>query len=272
MKEPALTEGERAGDATLPTQVPEGSGPEEGRMAATGRRRWRTMLAVLLIVLGSVLAPLAGVAVWARNQVTNTDRYVATVAPLASDPAIQNAIADQITAKIFSYLDVQGLTTQAVDALASRGLPPRLADQLQGLATPIANGVQSFTRTEVGKLVQTQAFADVWVQANRLAHQALVKALTGEGGGAVTVQGATPSASTWRRSSGPSSSSWSPAGSPWPPVSRRSTRRSCCSTSRTSPARKPRSTCSTPWGTGCRSSRWSCWGSASTSPRTTAAP
>ena len=158
------------------------------------RQRWRTIVAVLLIVLGCVLAPLAGVAVWARNQVTNTDRYVATVAPLAEDPAIQNAIADQITAQIFTYIDVQGLTTQAVSALATRsGLSPELADRLEGLAGPIANGVQSFTRTEVGKVVQSQAFADAWVQANRLAHDALVKALTGEGGGAVTVQGDTVS-------------------------------------------------------------------------------
>jgi hypothetical protein len=78
------------------------------------RQRWRTILAVLLIVVGCVLAPLAGVALWARNQVTNTDRYVRTVAPLASDPAIQQAVADQITAQIFSYLDVQGLTNQTV--------------------------------------------------------------------------------------------------------------------------------------------------------------
>jgi len=60
------------------------------------------------------------VAIWTRNQVTNTDRYVATVTPLASDPAIQNAIADQITAQVFTYIDIKGLTTQAVDALAGR--------------------------------------------------------------------------------------------------------------------------------------------------------
>ena len=81
-------------------------------------------LAVALIVVGCMLAPLAGVAVWARNQVTNTDRYVRTVAPLASDPAIQQAVADQITSQIFTYLDVQGLTDQTVDALAQRDLPP----------------------------------------------------------------------------------------------------------------------------------------------------
>jgi hypothetical protein len=156
------------------------------------RQRWRTIVAVLLIVLGCVLAPLAGVAVWARNQVTNTDRYVRTVAPLASDPAIQQAVADQITTQIFTYLDVRGLTNQTVDALAERGLPPRLADQLQGFAGPLASGIQGFVRTEVDKIVQSQAFADAWVQANRVAHQALVKALTGQGDdGAVTVEGDT---------------------------------------------------------------------------------
>jgi hypothetical protein len=166
------------------------TGDERG-VAGTGlvsQQRWRTIVAVLLIVLGCVLAPLAGVAVWARNQVTNTDRYVRTVAPLAADPAIQQAIADQITTQIFTYLDVQGLTNQAVDALAARGLRPQVADQLRGFAGPLAGGIQGFVRTEVGKIVQSQAFADAWVQANRVAHQALVKALTGQGGETITVE------------------------------------------------------------------------------------
>jgi hypothetical protein len=168
-------------------------GDERGGAGAgpVSRQRWRTILAVLLIVVGCVLAPLAGVAVWARNQVTNTDRYVRTVEPLASDPAIQQAIADQITTQIFSYLDVKGLTDQAVDALAERGLRPQVADQLRGFAGPLASGIQGFVRTEVDKIVQSQAFADAWVQANRVAHQALVKALTGQGDGAVTVEGDT---------------------------------------------------------------------------------
>jgi hypothetical protein len=49
--------------------------------------------------------------------------------------------------------------------------------------------VQSFTRTQVGKIVQSPAFADAWIQANRLAQKELVKALTGEGDGAITVEG-----------------------------------------------------------------------------------
>ena len=164
--------------------------PAAGRAA---RQRWRTIVATLLIVVGCVLAPLSVAAVWTRNQVTNTDRYVATVAPLADDPAIQNAIADQITAQVFNYIDVQGLTNQAVDALAERGLTPVLADQLRALSVPIANGVQSFTRSQVGRVVESDAFADAWVQANRVAHAELVAALTGEGGGSVTVENDTVS-------------------------------------------------------------------------------
>jgi hypothetical protein len=181
----------RAEVATLRSQVQAGRPAREERGAPPGRpprQRWRTVTASLLIVVGCVLAPLSVVAVWARNQVTDTDRYVETVSPLARDPAIQDAIADQITAQVFTYLDVQGLTTEAVDALAGRGLNPRVADQLRAFAGPIANGVQSFTRDQVGKVVASDAFADAWVQANRVAHAELVKALTGEGGGAVTVE------------------------------------------------------------------------------------
>ena len=199
----ALTEEERAElqrlraeVTTLRSQAQQAPAAGSGRSAAVGRgarQRWRSIVATLLIVVACMLAPLSVAAIWTRNQVINTDRYVATVTPLASDPAIQNAIADQITAQVFTYIDIKGLTTQAVDALAGRGLRPDVADQLQAFAVPIANGVESFTRSQVGKIVESDAFADAWVQANRVAHEALVKALTGEGGGAVTVENDTVS-------------------------------------------------------------------------------
>jgi hypothetical protein len=94
---------------------------------------------------------------------------------------------------VFRYIDVQGLTTQVVDALSERGVPPRLATQLEALSVPIANGLEGFTRTQVTNVVQSDAFADAWVQANRVAHEQLVAGLTGEGGGAVTVENDTVS-------------------------------------------------------------------------------
>jgi hypothetical protein len=157
------------------------------------RQRWRSVVATLLIVTGCILAPLAGVAVWSKNLITNTDRYVTTVAPLARDPAIQAAVADKITAEIFARLDVSGITNQAVDALAERGLPPLVATQLHALSGPLSDGVQSFVRTEVGKVVASDAFADAWVTANRSAHTALVAALTGQTGEGITIANGTVS-------------------------------------------------------------------------------
>jgi hypothetical protein len=183
----------RAENAALRAQQrPDDTAPTPDA-ARAGRQRWRSIVATLLIVVACALAPLSVVAIWTRNQVTNTDRYVATVAPLADDPAIQAAIADQITVQVFRYIDVQGLTSQVVDALSERGVPPAVATQLQALSGPIANGLESFTRTQVTNVVQSDAFADAWVQANRVAHQELVAALTGEGGGSVTVENDTVS-------------------------------------------------------------------------------
>jgi hypothetical protein len=181
--------------AALRSQAQQGGGAAGRPVADAGarRQRWRTIVATLCIVVACVLAPLSVVAIWTRNQVTNTDRYIATVSPLASDPAIQTAIADQITTQVFNYIDIQGLTTQALEVLSDRGLPPEAATQLQALAVPIASGVQSFTRSQVGKIVESDAFADAWIQANRVAHAELVGALTGEGGGSVTVENDTVS-------------------------------------------------------------------------------
>ncbi|MFL6273333.1 MAG: hypothetical protein ACJ75A_24995 [Actinomycetes bacterium] len=187
----------RSENAALRAQAGRGGAADQDTVRLPGgqpaRQRWRTVVATLLIVVACVLAPLSVVAVWTRNQVTNTDRYVATVSPLASDPAIQAAIADQITTQVFTYIDIKGLTTQALDALSSRGLSPQVASQLEAFSVPIANGVQSFTRDQVGKIVASDAFTNAWIQANRTAHAELVKALTGEGGGAITVENDTVS-------------------------------------------------------------------------------
>src|SRR6266508_2825395 len=196
-EESALTDDERkelerlrAEAAILRSRVPPDGAAGDARLTAGGRparQRWRTMIAVLLIVVACVLAPLSVVAVWTKNFVSDTDRYVQTVAPLASDPDIQNSITNRITTEIFKYVDVQALTVEAADALDRQGAP-RAADGLRALAGPIANGVQSFTRTQVANIVASDTFAQAWVQANQVAHEQLVSAMTGEGGGALTVK------------------------------------------------------------------------------------
>lgn len=95
-----------------------------GRPPQPRRRRfsWRTPVAALLIVAGCVLAPVSVLAVWTANQVSDTSTYVANVAPLIKDPAIQNALTDRLTSEIVSRIDVKGLTDQAAAELSQKGL------------------------------------------------------------------------------------------------------------------------------------------------------
>jgi hypothetical protein len=165
-------------------------GPEAPPRRRRSASHWgRTLVGALLILVSCVLAPLSVVAVWARSEVTDTDRYVDTVAPLAQDPAIQQAITTNLTNVAFRYIDVDGITTQTMTALSQRDIvPPALATQLQALAVPIASGIRSFTQDQISKVVQSDAFTQAWEQASRTAHQQLVAALSGESS-SVSVQG-----------------------------------------------------------------------------------
>jgi hypothetical protein len=162
--------------------------PGAAPATAPGRRRggWRAPVAAVLIVLGCVLAPLAVVGVWSANQVSDTSRYVANVEPLVHDPAVQNALTDKLTTEISSHLNVTGYVNQAASLISSKGLP-RVGKLLQTFAPSLASAVTGFIHSAVHKIVTSPRFAAAWVQVNTIAHAQLVKALSGQGGGAISV-------------------------------------------------------------------------------------
>jgi hypothetical protein len=137
------------------------------------RRRWP---ALVLLVLGAILVPLSAVAIWTKREVVDTDRYVATMAPLAHNEAVQEGVANALTRAFTSNVDVVRQTRQA--------LPPRA----QFLAPPIAKGVGDFVHGRALAIAQSNAFAQLWSGVNRRAHARAVKLLTGEGGDTVKVQ------------------------------------------------------------------------------------
>ena len=166
-----------------------GDEPGHGDGAAPGkarRGRWRAPVAAVAITLGCVLAPVSVVGVWAANQVSNTDRYVANMAPLIDQPPIQHALSARITSEITSRIDVPALTASASAELARANLP-RLSSLLNNFEAPIANGVDSLVATTVSRAVASPAMAALWVTANRVAHQGIVRVLSGQGGGSVSV-------------------------------------------------------------------------------------
>jgi hypothetical protein len=175
--EPEALPGGRAGPGRLPEKP------------VRRRRGWRTPVAVLLIVVGCVLAPLSVVAVWTANQVSDTSRYVANVEPLIKDPAIQNALTNKISNEIVTRINVKGLTDQAAAALAQKGLP-RVSTLLHSFSGSLASGVAGFVHSRIHKIITGPRMANAWVQVNRVASQALVAVLSGRatsGSGAVGV-------------------------------------------------------------------------------------
>jgi hypothetical protein len=158
--------------------------------AGTGRRSgWWAASSAVLIVLACCLAPLSVASVWASEQLSDTERYVATVAPLADDPAVQDALATEVTAAVFESLDVEAFTAQALGVIADRpNVPPRVAALLPTLAVPLTDGIESFTREQVDSFFASEEFATLWAEVNRIAHTQVVALLEGNAGGVVSAQ------------------------------------------------------------------------------------
>jgi hypothetical protein len=179
-----LSEDERAELERLRTEVTE-LRRKQSEMRPRHRVSWRAPVSALLIVIGCILAPLSVVGVWTANQVSDTNRYIANIEPLIHDPAIQNALTDKVTTAITTHLNVTGYTNQAAALLTSKGLP-RVGTLLKTFGPSIASAVAGFVHNTVHKVVTSPRFANAWIQVNRVAHQTLVKALSGQGG-AITV-------------------------------------------------------------------------------------
>ena len=157
-----------------------------GVYVARGRRRALIGAGLGLVASMLVLAiPVSVLGVWAGNEVSDTGRWVATVEPLVHDPAMQNYLTDQITNQITSRINITGTVNQAAAQLNSRGLP-KISSLLNQFAPQIASSVTGFIHSTVHSVVSSQAFATAWVQVNTVAHQALVKVLSGQGGGAIS--------------------------------------------------------------------------------------
>jgi hypothetical protein len=154
----------------------------DAKEPAKPRGHWvRTFWSAVLITTACLLAPLSVISVWARGEVTDTSRYVETVTPLASDPAIQNAVTNRITEVIFSNIDVEALTSDAVAAIsANRDLSPQQTAALEALTGPLNQGIQTYTKDAVNAVVSSDQFEAAWVEANTLVHQRLQEALTGQ--------------------------------------------------------------------------------------------
>ncbi len=185
---PALSDAERAELERLRAHVAteNGGGAVD---ASDGSRtgRWRAPVSTLLILIFCLLAALSVSGRWARDVVFDTDRYVATVSPLASDPAIQAAFANKVADATLAAIDVSSVVDQGLQALgATQIVPQRAKDLLPALQQPLVDGIANFVREQIIRVTTSDLFTQAWIDANREAHTQLVAVLNGDNSGSVS--------------------------------------------------------------------------------------
>lgn len=126
--------------------------------------RLRTALSAVLVALACLFVPFGALAAWAAYGLTDTRGYVSTMAPLAGDPAVRDAVAETVG---------DGVAREA-------GMSPLF----------LRDAVRSFTAT--------RAYRTAWDAGNEAAHTAVMRALRDDRAGAgdqpVTVDLATVTA------------------------------------------------------------------------------
>lgn len=158
---------------------------ENEALAATSTKshdgRVRNGWAIFIVIVAALVLALAPAAIWMRNVVFDTETWVATVGPLADDPAIQNAVAKAASDALIERLD------------AEKRIADLLPDQygLDRFAPILANSLESTIRTQATAVVRSEQFSEIWTEINRKSHAALLAAITGRQGEVATIEAGT---------------------------------------------------------------------------------
>lgn len=133
------------------------------------RRGWfRQAVAGVLVFLFAVLLPLTVASAWVRDTILDTENFVDTVTPIATDPAVTDAVSREVTDQLYTALDPQQIIADA--------LPPEAAF----LAGPIADGARGSVEDAVNQVLSSEEFQQLWVAANERSHATLVAVLRGD--------------------------------------------------------------------------------------------
>lgn len=139
--------------------------------------RARRIAVPTLLVLGTIVLFVGVFSVWVNRQVLNTDNWVDTSGRLLADPHIEEQLSKFLIAQAYENADVE--------AELEAELPPAT----QKLAGPLAGGLRQLSERVAERALSAPAFQALWEEANRTAHEALLKILDGGGSFVSTGEG-----------------------------------------------------------------------------------
>src|SRR4051794_15554086 len=129
--------------------------------------RSRHAAAIALIVAASVLAFGSVFAIWINRQVLNTDNWTATSSELLADPVIRDQVGVFLVDSLYDNVDVTGEIRAALPL------------QLKPLAQPAAGGLRTLAERASKDILARPRAQQAWENANRRAHEAMLKVLDG---------------------------------------------------------------------------------------------
>lgn len=130
--------------------------------------RVRRILVGVLVALSCLAVAVTGFTFWAHRTVLDTDGYMALVGPVGRDPEAIDRLSGYIADQVVAATDLQKRTAEA--------LPPDAAF----LAGPIATAVTGYVADGTNRLLSGDRAYDLWLRANRVAHETIVALLRGE--------------------------------------------------------------------------------------------
>ena len=148
-------------------------------------RRWgaRSIASLLIFIIATLLTPVAIVGHWGHRTVTDAEQYIATVGPLASDPAIQKAVGEEVTNALLQKVNTEELVTGFIGNFVQN---QAIAERLVG---PISAGINNLIGQAVDRVLASPAFETVWVKTNIAAQKSLMLLLEGKPDGIISRNG-----------------------------------------------------------------------------------
>ncbi len=184
----APAEAEPAAAAAAETQSATGPAEEITQAAGRGdettvlappntrRRRLRSLLIGVLVVLTCLSVVVAGLTLWSHYTVMDTEGYMELVGPVGKDPQAIQKLSEFIGGEVVSVTDLQQRVTDALPA------------RVQLLAGPITAYVEDFIVEGARRVLSSPRAYELWLAVNRVGHEKIVALLRGDTT-AVYVQG-----------------------------------------------------------------------------------
>ncbi len=128
---------------------------------------FRTLFAAFFGIVALLLVLLSILVVWANQTLTNTQLFVTTFAPLASQSNVQQFIAEKAATTLLEQAPPEDIATALLPASSIIG---QTSEQLQAQLRPV------ITR-DILQLLEQPQFAELWKQTLQSTHAQIVSQL-----------------------------------------------------------------------------------------------